>query len=298
VSGASARHWIHAARPATLSAAVVPVMVGTALAASEGTFRPLAFAAALVGAAGIQVGTNLSNDYFDWKKGADGASRIGPVRVTQAGLIPPARVLAGACVAFAFAALAGLVLIAMAGWPVALLGVASIAAGVLYTGGPRPYGYIALGDLICFLFFGVAAVCGSYFVQTGAVSLASLAASVPVGLMVTAILVVNNIRDIDTDRAAGKRTLAVVIGRRASALQYGLFVLGAIVAPPLFALEGILPRYALFSLLAIPLAPRLIRTVARASDGDTLNAALRGTAKLHLVFGALLGAGILLEGLM
>ncbi|MDP3940537.1 MAG: 1,4-dihydroxy-2-naphthoate polyprenyltransferase, partial [Deltaproteobacteria bacterium] len=255
MSGARARHWIQAARPATLSAAVVPVMVGTALAASEGTFRPLAFAAALAGAVGIQVGTNFSNDYFDWVKGADGASRLGPIRVTQAGLIPPAQVLTGAWIAFGFAALCGIVLVAMAGWAVALLGVASIAAGVLYTGGPRPYGYMALGDLLCFLFFGVAAVCGSYFVQTGEVSLPALAASIPVGLLVTAILVVNNIRDIDSDRAAGKRTLAVVIGRRASRLQYGLFVLGAIFAPPLFALGGVLPRYALLSLLAIPLAP-------------------------------------------
>ena len=271
--------------------------MGTALAAGEGAFRPLAFAAALLGALAIQVGTNLSNDYFDWRKGADGGERLGPVRVTQAGLIPPARVLAGACAAFAFAALCGAVLIALAGWAIALLGVASIAAGVLYTGGPRPYGYMALGDLLCFLFFGVAAVCGSYFVQTGVVTLPALAASIPVGLMVTAILVVNNIRDIDTDRAAGKRTLAVVIGRRASRLQYGFFVLGAIAAPPLFALGGVLPRFALLSLLAIPMAPSLIRTVARATDGASLNAALRGTAKLHLVFGVLLGAGILLEGL-
>ena len=220
--------------------------------------------------------------------------------MTQAGLIPPAQVLAGRRVAFALAALGGLVLIALAGWRGGCCsGSRAIAAAVLYTGGPRPYGYLALGDLLCFLFFGRGRRVRLLLrARRATVTAPGAGGSIPVGLLVTAILVVNNIRDIDTDRAAGKRTLAVVIGRRASRLQYGLFVLGAIAAPPLFALGGVLPRYALLSLLAIPLAPSLIRTVARASDGASLNAALRGTAKLHLVFGVLLGAGILLEGLM
>lgn len=288
------RSWLQAARPATLSAAVVPVAVGTVLGAREAAFNPVAFAAALAGALGLQIGANLANDYFDWKKGADNADRLGPGRVTQAGLIAPGDVLRAAWLCFGFAAACGVVLIAIAGWPIAVLGLLSIAAGMLYTGGPRPYGYVGLGDLVCFLFFGVAAVSGSFFVQTGTISASALAASIPVGLTVTAILLVNNIRDIDTDRAAGKRTLAVIIGRRAARLQYGVFLIGAFAAPPLLAAAGVLPLAGSLALFSALLVPPLLRAVLNRVDGPSLNAALRGTARLHLIFGLLFAIGLLL----
>ena len=288
------KSWLLAVRPATLSAAVVPVAVGTALGVRDAAFNPVAFAAALAGALGLQIGTNLANDYFDWQKGADNADRLGPGRVTQSGLIAPGDVLRAAWLCFGFATACGVVLIAIAGWPIAVLGLFSIAAGMLYTGGPMPYGYLGLGDLVCFLFFGVVAVSGSYFVQTGTISASVLAASVPVGLTVTAILIVNNIRDIDTDRVAGKRTLAVMIGRRMARLQYGLFLVGALAAPPLFALVGVLPLAGSLALFSAPFVPPLLRAVSTRVDGPSLNAALRGTARLHLIFGSLFAIGLLL----
>src|SRR3954449_10674805 len=207
------RLWVVAARPRTLPAAVAPVLVGTALAGTEGTFKPLRFACALIGSIFIQVGTNLANDYSDARRGADTEDRLGPVRVTAGGLMPPRKVLIGTYVAFGVAVAAGAYLIAVAGWQLLLVGAASIAAGVLYTGGPKPYGYEGLGELFVFLFFGVVAVVGSYFVQVEKLEWEAFALSVPVGLLASAILVVNNVRDVDTDRRAGKRTLAVKLGR-------------------------------------------------------------------------------------
>ncbi len=290
------RAWIMAARPPTLPAAVVPVLVGTALAARDGAFHAVALAAAMVGALAIQIGTNLANDYFDWKHGADTYARLGPLRATQAGLIEPGRVLAGAWVAFGVAALSGLVLVALRGWPMAALGTASIAAGLLYTGGPRPYGYVGLGDPVCFLFFGIAAVCGTYYAHAGTVTAAALAASVPVGLTVTAILVVNNLRDIDTDRAAGKRTLAVILGRGGSRVEYAALLAGALAAPPLLWRLDLAPAAASIACAAAALAPPLVRAVFAHPDGPRLNATLRGTARLHLVFGALFALGLLVGG--
>lgn len=290
------RAWIAAARPATLSAAVVPVLVGTALATRDGAFHGVAFAAAMAAALAIQVGTNLANDYFDWKHGADTHARLGPVRATQAGLIAPGRVLAGAWVAFGVAAMCGLVLVALRGWPVAALGVASIAAGVLYTGGPVPYGYRGLGDPVCFLFFGIAAVCGTYYAQAGALTAAAIAAAIPVGLTVTAILVVNNLRDIDTDRAAGKRTLAVILGHRASRAEYAALLAGALLAPPVLWRLHLAPAAASIACASALLAPPLLRSVFADPDGPRLNATLRGTARLHLAFGALFALGLLLGG--
>ena len=208
------RLWLLAARPRTLPAAIAPVLVGTALAGSEGTFRVLPFVAALVGSVFIQIGTNLSNDYSDARRGADTEDRLGPVRVTAGGLMPPRRVLVGTYVAFGVAVAAGLYLAAVSGWQLLVVGAASILAGVLYTGGPRPYGYEGLGELFVFLFFGVVAVAGSYFVQTEELRWEAVALGVPVGLLAAAILVVNNVRDIDTDRRADKRTLAVKLGQR------------------------------------------------------------------------------------
>ena len=194
-----------AARIRTLPAAVAPVLVGTALAGFEGVFHPLRFLAALIGAIFIQVGTNLSNDYSDARRGADADDRLGPVRVTAGGLVPPRQVLEATYVSFGVAVLAGGYLVAVAGWELLLVGAASILAGVLYTGGPRPYGYEGLGEVFVFLFFGIVAVAGSYFVQVKHLEWEAFALAVPVGLLAAAILVVNNFRDIDTDRRAGKR---------------------------------------------------------------------------------------------
>src|SRR4051795_6496906 len=195
-----------AARVRTLPAAVAPVLVGTSLAIQHDEFDPIAFACALLGALFIQVGTNLSNDYSDARRGADTEDRLGPVRVTAGGVVPPGQVLIATYVSFGLAVACGVYLIAVAGWELLAVGAASILAGVLYTGGPRPYGYEGLGELFVFLFFGIVAVVGSYFVQVQSLEWEAFALSVPVGLLASAILVVNNVRDVDTDRRAGKRT--------------------------------------------------------------------------------------------
>src|SRR5436189_3502508 len=206
------RIWVMAARLRTLPAAIAPVLVGTSLAGEEGTFRAGAFVAALLGAIFIQVGTNLSNDYSDARRGADAGDRLGPVRVTAGGLVPPRQVLVATYASFAAAVLVGLYLVAVAGWELLLVGAASILAGVLYTGGPRPYGYEGLGEVFVFLFFGVVAVTGTYFCQREELTWESFMLAVPVGLLAAALLMVNNVRDLETDRRAGKRTLAVRLG--------------------------------------------------------------------------------------
>src|ERR1700759_412670 len=227
------RIWLMAARPRTLPAAVAPVLVGTSLAGFAHVFHPLRFVAALLGALFIQVGTNLSNDYSDARRGADAEDRLGPVRVTAGGLVPPRQVLIATYVSFGVAVLAGIYLVVVAGWQLLLVGGASILAGVLYTGGPRPYGYEGLGELFVFLFFGVVAVVGSYFVQRERLEWEAFALSVPVGLLAAAILVVNNVRDVDTDRRAGKRTLAVRLGRARTRVLYVAMLAAAFVTAPL-----------------------------------------------------------------
>jgi 1,4-dihydroxy-2-naphthoate octaprenyltransferase len=292
----TARLWLVAARPRTLPAAVAPVLVGTALAGSEDVFHPLRFAAALVGSVFIQIGTNLSNDYSDARRGADTEDRLGPVRVTAGGLMPPRQVLTGTYVAFGIAVAAGAYLAAVAGWQLLLVGVASILAGVLYTGGPRPYGYEGLGELFVFLFFGVVAVVGSYFVQTEDLRWEAFALSVPVGLLASAILVVNNIRDIDTDRRAGKRTLAVKLGRSRARKLYAAMLAGAFTSVPLiWAAGGLLSAWILIALASLPLAVPLWRTVSTRSDGPALNGALAGTGRLLAVYSLLLSTGVLLS---
>ena len=291
----SPRLWLVAARPRTLPAAVAPVLVGTALAISAEEFRPLAFVAALIGSVFIQIGTNLSNDYSDARRGADTEDRLGPVRVTAGGLMPPRRVLIGTYVAFAIAVVAGLYLAAVAGWELLLVGVASIAAGVLYTGGPRPYGYEGLGELFVFLFFGVVAVVGSYYVQAEDLPWEAFALSVPVGVLAAAILVVNNVRDVDTDRRAGKRTLAVKLGAgRARTLFAGMLTV-AYLAPVAIPLAGGLSWWTALPLASIPLAVPLWRTLRTRSDGPSLNGALAATGRLLAVFSLLLSAGVLLS---
>jgi 1,4-dihydroxy-2-naphthoate octaprenyltransferase len=287
------RLWLVASRPRTLPAAVAPVLVGTALAGTEGTFKPLRFACALIGSIFIQIGTNLANDYSDARRGADTEDRLGPVRVTAGGLMPPRNVLIGTYVAFGVAVAAGAYLIAVAGWQLLLVGAASIAAGVLYTGGPRPYGYEGLGELFVFLFFGVVAVVGSYFVQVEKLEWEAFALSVPVGLLASAILVVNNVRDVDTDRRAGKRTLAVKLGRDGARTLFDAMLVLAFLTPPVVVIAGGLSPWVLLSLLATPLAVPLRRTVRTRTDGSSLNGALAGTGRLLAVFSILLAAGVL-----
>lgn len=293
----SAAHiWFMAARPRTLPAAVAPVLVGTSLALGAGHFHPLAFFAALLGAIFIQVGTNLSNDYSDARRGADTEDRLGPVRVTAGGLVPPGRVLLATYVTFGLAVLCGVYLVAVAGWELIAVGAASILAGVLYTGGPRPYGYEGLGELFVFLFFGIVAVSGSYFVQVQALPWEAFACAVPVGLLASAILVVNNVRDLETDRRAGKRTLAVRLGRERTRALYTAMVAGAFVLVPLPWLLGSMTAWLLLPWLAIPLALPLVRIVRTRVDGPSLNGALAKTGALQLVFCLLFSAGILLSG--
>jgi len=286
------RAWVMAARPPTLPAAIVPVLVGSAVAYAQGAFRPLPFLAALVAALLIQVGTNFANDYFDYRKGADTAERLGPTRVTQSGLISPEAVLRGTALVFGLAALIGLYLIAVGGWPILVIGALSIAAGVLYTAGPFPLGYNGLGDLFAFVFFGLVAVAGTAYLHLGAVPLAALFYAVPVAMLVTAILVVNNLRDVDTDRAAGKRTLAVIFGRGFARAEYAALTLGAYLLLPIGFALGLASAWSLLPLLTLPLAAPLVRTMLT-ETGPALNAALKGTGRLHLFFGVLLALGMI-----
>lgn len=282
-----------AIRVPTLPAAVVPVLVGSATALADGMFRPLAFLAALVASLLIQIGTNLANDYFDHKKGADTAERLGPTRVTQSGLIAPTTVRNAMLISFGLAALCGIYLIVVGGWPILVIGMLSIAAGVLYTGGPFPLGYNGLGDLFTFIFFGLVAVVGTDYLHSGAFRWVALLAAIPVGLLVTAIIVVNNLRDAPTDRKAGKRTLAVIFGERFARSEYAALLLLAYLLLPVVWMWGGASPAALLPWLSAPLAMPLLDAVAK-QRGRPLNKALAGTARLHMVFGALLTLGLII----
>jgi len=282
-----------AARPRTLPAAIAPVLVGSA-AAHGPDFRWLAFFAALLGSVLIQIGTNLANDYSDAKRGADTADRLGPVRVTSAGLVAPKRVLTATWIAFGLAALVGIYLATVAGPGIIAVGLISIAAGYLYTGGPRPYGYAGLGEVFVFLFFGLVAVNGSYYVQVEQLDTLPILLSVAVGCLSTAILVVNNVRDLDTDRRAGKNTLAVRIGRqRTRALYLGLVGL-AFLMVPVALLAGDGPGWGMLAWLSAPMAIKPARAVRERTDGAALNGALAGTGALLGVFSILLSVGLLI----
>jgi 1,4-dihydroxy-2-naphthoate octaprenyltransferase len=289
------RIWLMAARIRTLPAAIAPVLVGTALAGWQHVFHPLRFVAALVGAIFIQVGTNLSNDYSDARRGADAEDRLGPVRVTAGGLVPPNQVLVATYVSFGVAVLAGVYLVVVAGWQLLLVGAASILAGVLYTGGPKPYGYEGLGELFVFLFFGIVAVAGSYFVQVKHLDWKAFALAVPVGLLASAILVVNNFRDIDSDRRAGKRTLAVRLGRQRTRTMFAVIVYLAFVLAPVTWVFGPMKPWVMLPWLTLPLAAQIVREVRNRTDGPSLNQALAHTGMLQLAFCTLLSAGLLLS---
>lgn len=286
-----------AARPRTLPAAVAPVLVGTAAAVQWAGHLPRwgAFVAALVGSIFIQIGTNLANDYSDAKRGADTADRLGPVRVTSAGLVTPQRVMRATWIAFAVAVACGIYLATVAGVVILLIGVVSIAAGVLYTGGPRPYGYAGLGEVFVFLFFGLVAVNGSYYVQIEHLDALPLGLSIAIGFLATAILVVNNVRDLETDRRAGKMTLAVRMGRANAVMLYRLLVVGAFVVLPISLAAGEASALPLIGLLALPLAIRPMRTMSNRSDGPALNGALAATGGVLAVYSVLVSAGLLVS---
>lgn len=281
--------WIAAARPKTLPAAVVPVVVGTACSAAA---REIAWGpaiAALGGAIAIQIGTNFANDVFDAEHGADGPDRIGPVRAVSAGLITAAAMKRAMAGAFAVAAALGVYLIARAGWPIAAIGLASIASGIAYTGGPFPLGYHGLGDVFVFAFFGLVAVCGTAYVQLGSVPMLAVWCALPIGAIATAILVVNNLRDRETDARAGKRTLAVRLGRGGALAEYAMLLVLAYAVP--LGL-GFAHPWRLLPLATLPVAIALTRRVGRAATGPQFNRCLAATAQLLVIYGLLLTAGV------
>lgn len=282
--------WLLATRPRTLVAGLIPVTVGSAVAMRDGVFAPGPALAALVGALLIQVGTNLTNDYFDFKRGADTGDRQGPPRATQQGWLAPNSVLTGALVCFALAMLVGLYLVAVAGWPLIVVGLVSILAGYAYTGGPFPLAYNGLGDVFVLAFFGVVAVCGTYFVQARALSLFAVVCSLPVGLLGVALLAVNNTRDETTDRAAGKRTLVVRFGAAFGRWEYVLAIVVAALVPMALVLSGE-SKWVLLPLASLPLAITPVRLVWT-QQGQVLNQALGATARLQLVFGVLFAIGL------
>src|SRR3954454_21588795 len=288
--------WSMAARPRTLPAAISPVLVGTAAAVQHvDDIRAGAFFAALIGSIFIQIGTNLANDYSDAKRGADTADRLGPVRVTSSGLVTPQRVMRATWIAFAVAIACGIYLATVAGAVILLIGAFSIAAGVLYTGGPRPYGYAGLGEGFVFLFFGLVAVNGSYYVQVEQLDALPLGLSISIGFLATAILVVNNVRDLETDRRAGKMTLAVRMGRAGAVNLYRLLVVGAFAVLPVALWAGEASALPLVGLLALPLALKPMRAIATRTDGPALNGALAGTGALLGAFSLLVTAGLLIS---
>ncbi|HEX7629861.1 MAG TPA: 1,4-dihydroxy-2-naphthoate polyprenyltransferase [Candidatus Methylomirabilis sp.] len=281
------RVWLLAARLPTLTVSVSAVLVGTGAAIGGAAAQALPALAALVVAVAIQVGTNYHNDASDYLHGADTKERRGPTRATAAGLLPASRVLGGAYICFGIAALAGLYLALLHGWLILLVGVLSIAAGIAYTATPFRLGYRGLGDLFVFIFFGVVAVVGTDYVQTGAIRTAAVLASVPVGLLATAVLVVNNLRDLDTDRAAGKRTLAVRLGPGMTRAQYGICLIAALMMPGIMRLDEMVGSWFWAPWLTVPQAAYLIAVVATRSDGPALIRALKGTAQLLLLFSLL-----------
>ncbi len=286
--------WLMAARPKTLTAALVPVMVGTALAYGLGVGRWLPAVAALVGAMLIQIGTNLTNDYYDFKKGADTEERLGPKRVTQSGLIAPGTVLASALLCFGLAVVVGIYLVVVGGWPIVAIGLASVLAGYAYTGGPFPLAYNGLGDVFVFVFFGLVAVPGTFYVQALTVGPAAWWAAIPVGAIGTAILVVNNLRDETTDTKANKRTLVVRLGSTAGKAEYVVLLVAAYATPVAMWGLGLASPWVLLALLSAPVVVPPLKRVLKAK-GAELNPALGGTARVQLVYGVLFSVGLFLR---
>jgi len=285
--------WVLATRPKTLPAAASGVITGTALAIRDGQFRPGPALAALFVALLLQIGSNLANDVYDYERGADAGERQGPMRVTQAQLLTPQHVKAGMWVVFGLSALLGLYLFFIAGWVTILIGLTAILSAIAYTWGPYPLGYYGLGDIFVFIFFGVAAVAGTYFVQAGSVSAQAWWMSLPIGWLIVDILVVNNLRDIKADRAAGKHTLAVRFGERGSRIQYIFLLIASYLILPVLAIFGILPWTGLLAWLSFPLGWRTW-LIVRKQAGRPLNKALAGTGKTTLVYSLLFFVGMVL----
>jgi len=289
--------WLLASRPKTLSAAAVPVLVGTACASARGQVKWGPALAALAGSLLLQIGANFANDVFDFEKGADTAERLGPTRAVQAGLLSARSMRRGMWLVFGLSLLIGLYLTSVAGPVILIIGLASIASAIAYTGGPYPLGYHGLGDVFVFIFFGLVAVCGTALVEIGHVPLLSLACAIPVGALATAILVVNNLRDRVTDLGAGKRTLAVRYGRSFALNQYRALIAVSYVTPVGLALTRSTGPEVLIALLSLPLAIKTERAVT-ATEGRALNPLLAATAKLLAIFGLLFALGLGLRALL
>lgn len=289
------QNWMLATRPRTLPAAVAPVLVGTAMAIADKNFVLLPAAAALMVALLLQIGVNLANDYFDYVKGIDTRDRLGPPRVTQSGLIPAKQVKAGIMVSIILSVIPGLYLASVGGWPVILIGFFSFGAALAYSGGPFPLASHGLGDLFVFIFFGLVAVCGTYYVQALHLTPLVWLMGAIQGLLITAILVVNNLRDIQTDRRSGKRTLAVMIGERGSRIEYLLLLSTAYAIPFILWLRGRSSAWVILPVFSLPLAISLTRLIWKSAGGPVLNQALASTAKLALIYSLLLSIGLILS---
>jgi len=287
------RTWAAALRPVSFTASVIPVLVGTAVAASE-SFDAVLFVLALVGSVAIHAGTNLVNDYFDHVKGTDNEESLGQSGVIQRGLLSPRAVLSGGIMAFALGAVVGLVIAAMTGWPVLALGAASLLAGYFYTASPFSLAYRGLGEVVVFLFMGPVIVLGAYYVQTEVFTWEAFAASLPIGLLVAAILHANNVRDIENDRRNHKWTLAALAGRPAADYEFLALTLGAYVLVVVLIVTGLAPWPIAITLLSLPLALRIVRLEMATTSARRLNLVLAQTAGLHMVFGALLALGFAL----
>jgi 1,4-dihydroxy-2-naphthoate polyprenyltransferase len=286
--------WVLAARIPTLPAAATPVIVGTAVGASIDSFRLLPFLGAFIAALLIQVATNFANDYSDHAKGADTPDRLGPTRATSAGLISPEAMKRATIITFGLAMLVGIYLITVGGWPILLIGILSIIFGLAYTGGPYPLAYNGLGDIAVFIFFGLIAVAGSSYLQTGSLDGLAIAAAVPIGLLITGILVINNLRDIHTDARANKQTLAVKIGEQATRYQYISFLIIAWMVPPVLWLTGQTSPSVMLSWLSLPLGIVLIKLVGGGLSGRPLNGVLKRTGMFLLLYGIPFAIGFLL----
>lgn len=286
--------WVLAARPATLPAGVAAVVVGSALAAADGVFRWDAFVMTLFAAVAIQIGVNFANDLADAQKGADTAARIGPTRAVAAGLLTPGQMKRGIAVAFGLAAIAGCYLVWLAGWVILAIGIVSIVAALGYTNGPIPYGYYGLGEVFVFVFFGLVATAGTRYVYDRSAPADAWMSGVSMGLLAAAILVANNVRDIETDRIARKRTLAVILGRPSARWMYATMVFTAYGVIAVAVAAGVLPSWAMLTFVSIPLAVQPVRTIFTQTQGPPLIGVLKATARLQFVFAALLAVGVLI----
>jgi 1,4-dihydroxy-2-naphthoate octaprenyltransferase len=289
--------WLLASRPKTLPAAAAPVIVGSALAFADSHFRWGPALACVLAALLLQIGSNLANDVYDYEKGADQGERHGPLRVTQAGLLTPGQVKRGMVMVFGISALLGLYLTFVGGWPILILGAAAILSAIAYTGGPYPLGYHGLGDLFVFVFFGLAAVAGTYYVQALTITMPVWGMAIAMGLLTVAILVVNNLRDIENDRRVGKRTLAVRLGVPGARLEYILCLLGAYIIPVALWGLGTIPIWSLLIFFTLPTSMRLVQAIYT-DVGRELNKSLAGTGRLELIYALWFALGLLIDTLI